>query len=177
VRGLQIESVELPDGVVVEVTDARLVPMGDVFAARQLTYTHHGRPSYRLTFEVWDGVPVCTGLVIEARDGTSIRAKDLNAIRLDNIRDDTFAVAGVWRENAPGKYARTWSRSSFRTDRKHVEHATKRRKLTPEFLERVADIHKATPTARVDAVMAAFGVSERQAKRYVAAAREKGLIN
>jgi hypothetical protein len=45
---------ELPDGGRVEVTDAAIVPMGDVFAHRQLTYSRPSegdRPACRIVFE------------------------------------------------------------------------------------------------------------------------------
>ncbi|MGA5543516.1 hypothetical protein ACPCIR_16805 [Mycobacterium sp. NPDC051198] len=174
---MQISSHELPNGVIVQVTDPTLVPMGDAYAARQITWTEAqaGKPRRQFTFEVQDGRPVCTSIVIEADDGIPVRAKDLTDVRLDNIRDDAFAVVGLWHGEGSAK-VHTWGRSSFATDRKSVEAVSKRRKLTPELLQRIAEIHRSVPTARVDAVMAAFGVSERQAKRYIAAAREKGMI-
>ena len=89
---------EMSDGAVVEVTDSKIVEMGDVFAYRKITYTHEGgpnRPSCRLMFEVRNRVPICTSAAIEAKPGIPVRAKDLRAIKLDNIRDDAFAAAGV----------------------------------------------------------------------------------
>jgi hypothetical protein len=176
---MQGMSVEMSDGAVVEVTDSKIVEMGDVFAHRKLTYTHEGgpnMPSCRLVFEVRNRVPVCMSATIEAKPGTPVRTKDLRALKLDNIRDDAFAAAGVFRANPAGGYVRIWGPASFLRDRKEVERAGTHRRVTPEFLDRVASIHKATPTARVDAVAAAFKVSDRQAKRYIKAAREEGLI-
>ncbi|TMS50964.1 hypothetical protein E0T84_21475 [Mycobacterium sp. DBP42] len=170
----------MPDGGVVEVTDPDLVPMGDVFACRKLTYTHDGgdnKPSCRIVFEVQNGVPACTSLAIESRPGTPVRAKDLTAVKLDNIRDDAFAAGGVYRSNPNGGYVRTWGPASFLRDRKETERAGRHRKMTPELLSQVAEVHKATPTARIAAVEAAFGISERQAKRYIKAAREAGLLD
>lgn len=176
-RGLEISSHELPHGVIVQVTDPTLVPMGDAYAARQITWTQvqAGRPRRQFTFEVQDGRPVCTSVVIDADGGIPVRAKDLTAVRLDNIRDNAYAVVGLWHGEGSAK-VHTWGRSSFASDRKSVEAVSKRRKLTPELLQCAAEIHRSVPTARVDAVMAAFGVSERQAKRYIAAAREEGRI-
>jgi hypothetical protein len=52
-----------------------------------------------------------------------------------------------------------------------------RRKITPEFLSRVAEIHRAAPEGgRLAAVKVAFMVNERQALRYIAAARKKGWL-
>jgi hypothetical protein len=65
--------------------------------------------------------------------------------------------------------------------RKLTERSATRRKVTPEFLSRVAEIYNSTPVtqadARVDAVVAAFGgKSKRQAWRYIAQAKREGLI-
>jgi hypothetical protein len=75
-------------------------------------------------------------------------------------------------------FVRKLGLASFRQGRKQVEGATQRRKLTPEFLGKVADIHTTAPDGgRIDAVKAAFNVEERQALRYIAQARKRGLID
>jgi hypothetical protein len=52
-----------------------------------------------------------------------------------------------------------------------------RRKITPKFLSRVAEIHQAAPEGgRLAAVKVAFMVNERQALRYIAAARKEGWL-
>ena len=161
---------ELDDGGCIEVTDMEPVAMGDVFAHRQVTYTHHGntkRPACKIIFEVRNGVPVCASIELRAADGgTHVRAKDLTAIKLDNLRDDVFAHIGVFVPNPDGGLVRKFGPGSFHKDRKRVEHATQRRKITSEFLNRVAEIHNGTPEGgRVEAVRAAFKVQERQACR------------
>lgn len=171
---------ELPEGGLIEVTDPEIVPMGDVFAHRQLTYTHEGdadRPACKLVFEVRNGVPVCASIQLGSSESEShVRAKDLNAIKLDNLRDDVYAAAGVFVRNPDGGFMRKLGR--FHQDRKRVERATQRRKITPEFLGQVAEIHKAAPErGRLAAVKAAFKVKERQALRYIDQARRKGLID
>ena len=51
-------------------------------------------------------------------------------------------------------------------------------KITPEFLSRVAEIYQAAPEGgRLEAVVAAFSVSERQAWRYISQAKQEGLTN
>jgi hypothetical protein len=174
--------VELDDGGRIEVTDMEPVPMGDVFAHRQLTYAHDGdadRPACKIVFEVRNGVPVCAGISLGSADGgTLVRAKDLTAIKLDNLRDDVFALAGVFVPNPDGGLVRKFGPGSFHKDRKRTERATQRRKITPEFLNRVAEIHNGAPEGgRVAAIKAAFKVKERQALRYIALAKQKELIN
>src|SRR5262249_21771263 len=146
------------------------------------TYTYDGdanRPACKVIFEVRNGVPVCTSIHLWSPDGGShVRAKDLNAIKLDNLRDDVFGYVGVFVPNPDGGLMRKLGPTAFLQDRKRVERATQRRKITPEFLSRVAEIHKAAPEGgRLAAVKAAFKVKERQALRYIDQARRKGLID
>jgi hypothetical protein len=173
---------ELLDGGRIEVTDMTPVPMGDVFAHRELTYTHDGdsgRPACKVVFEVCGGVPVCNSIELSVTDsGTHVRAKDLSAIKLDNLREDVFAHVGVLVPNPDGGLVRRFGPGSFHRDRKRIEHATRRRKVTPELLSRVAEIHNGAPAGgRLEAVRAAFNVSERQALRYMALAKQRGLTN
>ena len=174
--------IELDDGGRIEATDMEPVSMGDVFAYRQVTYTHDGdanRPACSIVFEVRNGVPVCANISLGSADGgTHVRAKDLTAVKLDNLRDDVFAHVGVFVPNPDGGLVHKFGPGSFHRDRKRIEHATERRKITPDFLNRVAEIHRDAPEGgRLAAVKAAFKVKERQALRYIAQAREAGLIN
>jgi hypothetical protein len=70
---------------------------------------------------------------------------------------------------------------TYRESREHVKKAVTRRrkwKITPEFLEKVAKVHvNAREGQRLAAVQTEFQVEERQALRYIAAAREARLIN
>jgi len=177
-------SYQLPDGGRIDVTDRAVVPMGDVRAYRQLTYRHGGNsahPAREIVFEVRNGVPICTRLTFVSDSQTGVRAKDLKALKLDELRDDVYAYVGVFTPNpagGPDSWMLRVGRGSYHQDRKHVERATTRRKLTPEFLERVSEIHNAAPEGgRLEAVKAAFNVLERQALRYIAAARQKGFID
>jgi hypothetical protein len=171
---------ELPDGGQVEVTDFEAVPMGDAFACRQLTYTHDGnarRAACSIVFEVRDRVPVCVSLHLGSPEGGSIvRAKDLNAIKLDDLRDDVYAAAGVVLPNPDGGFVHRIGR--VREDRKRVEQVTRRRKVTPEFLSQVAEVYNGAPVGgRIAAIRTAFVVSERQALRYKKQAEEMELID
>ncbi|BBZ74138.1 DUF6214 family protein [Mycobacterium paraseoulense] len=159
---------ELRDGQV-EVTDDTIVPIGDVYTYRQLTYTSD---TATIVFEVRGGVPGCVS--VELRSGERpILAKDLVAIKLDQLRDEAFLVVGMIIPDTEGGHD-----AIHRVARKTLDRMTSRRKITPEFLARVAEIHRAAPEGgRLAAVTAAFGASERQAWRYIAQAREAGLIN
>jgi len=177
----------LPDGGQLDVTDNKLVPMGDVRAYRQITYTHpgnHNRPACEIVFEIRHGAPACVSVFLSSADDESpVRTKDLKEIHLEKLRDDVYAYVGVWRPNpnAP-KGRRGWVHErggdSYQRDRKAVERAVqRRRRITPEFLNRVAELHNnARPGGRLDTVKAAFNVEERQALRYIRLARERGLI-
>jgi hypothetical protein len=94
------------------------------------------------------------------------------------VREFRRAIAGVFTPNPEGGWIRKIGVRSFQEDRKRVERATQRRKVTPEFLTRVAEIYSAAAAGgRIEAIRAAFDVSERQALRYIAVAKEKGLID
>lgn len=178
---------ELPEpyGGRLAVTDSELVPLGDAMAHKQLTYSRPAtdtEPAREIVFEVRNGVPQCVSFTLSALDGQSgVRAKHLNAISLEQLRDDLFAYAGIYRPNPDGGLVATRGDFSLhRRDRKAVENAVaqQRRKITPEFLQRVADIHNGAPAGtRIGAIKAAFGVEQRQAIRYKQAAQEAGLIS
>ena len=171
---------ELPDGGLLVVTDGEIVPMGDAFAYRQLTYSHDGtaaRPGVKIVFEVRKRTPVCVSIELWSSDKGGIHASDLGGIKLDNLRDDVYAYAGVFTRNPDGGWVRKLGLASFKQDRKRVELVTRRRTLTPDFWNQVAEVCKAAPErGRTKAVRAAFNVSQRQALRYVEEARKEGLI-
>jgi hypothetical protein len=171
---------ELPDGSRIEVTDPEIVPMSDAFAHRRLTYTRDGstgRPALHIVFEVRDGVPVCVDFHLSSGSEGHVRAKDLDAVNLDGLRDDVYGAAGVFVANPDGGYVRKVGLTSFQRDRNRVRRATGRRTVTPEFLRQVADVHNSTAHGgRIEAIRDAFSVSERTALRYVAQAKQEGLI-
>ncbi|MCV7090031.1 hypothetical protein [Mycobacterium interjectum] len=173
---------ELPDGGMVNIEDAELVPMGDVYAYRRLTYTHRGdgeRPACQVTFEVRDGVPVCTYFALSAiADESAVRPRYLKEFPLDAVRNDMYGYVGVFTREPGGGLVSKLGRASRERTRGQVEQAAKRRKVTPELLKKVASVHRAAgPGARIDAVRGAFTVSTRTALRYIAAAKEMGLID
>lgn len=161
---------ELPEGGKVEVTDEQLVPMGDTFAYRQVTYRSE---TVEAVFEVRKGAPGCVSVKLTGDGQNPIRTKDLVAINLDQLREDAFAVTGVLMPDSEGGHELT-----HQSARPTLDRAASRRKLTPDRLEKIAQVYNDAPAgARTAAVRAAFTVSERQALRYTKLAREKGLIN
>jgi hypothetical protein len=173
---------ELADGSRIEVTDPKIVPMGDVFAYRQITYSYEGGaewPAFKIIFEVHNGTPVCISINLAASGSERyIRAKDLNTLKLDDLRDEVYAYAGLFVPNPDGPgWIRKFGPASVKQDLKRVQNVTRRRKVTPELLSQVAEVHQAAPErGRLEAVKAAFCVSERQALRYIGQAKQRGLI-
>jgi hypothetical protein len=167
---------ELGDGHV-EVTDETLVPMGTAYTFRQLTYRAEG---LRVVFEVNDdGVPGCVSISLQARH-RPIRQKDLASIKLDQLRDNCFLVVGMIippsAEDAHDSFA-VGGDQAYKIIRRNINRATSRRKVTPQFLRQVAKVYRgAVDGDRAESVSAAFGVTERQAWRYIAQAKESGYI-
>jgi hypothetical protein len=177
--------VVLPNGGRIDPTDPELVPLGDGdLAPRQLTYSHPGdakSPPCEIVFEVRGGAPVCTSLHLWSDDERQVRAKDLSAIKLDNLRDDVYAMRRYARgPDGAIEHLINWPGSpAYRRDRKRVEQAGSRRQvITAQLLSRVAQVHQGAPEGgRLAAVESAFNVQERQALRYIAAAKKAGLID
>jgi hypothetical protein len=145
--------------------------MGDAFAYRQVTYT---AATCKIVFEVRDGVPGCVRIELVADAESFIRAKDLTSLRLDDLRLDAYALTGV-TQTEDGRFVH---RMNYRQDRKRLERTKTRRKVTPDLLRKVASVHNETPEGgRIEAIKAAFSVSDRQALRYTALARQEGLIS
>jgi len=149
--------------------------MGDGGAFEHVTYRRGG---VEIVFEVRDRVPVCTKVLLTPDPDTRepLRAKDLTAIRLDDIREDVYAAVGVFKGNPTDGWVHEGGRESARRDRRKVREAVKRRTITTVLLQQVAATHAAAAGAKVAAVADAFGVDKRTAHRYIAAAREKGLM-
>jgi hypothetical protein len=166
--------IEGDDGAIVatvQVTDRTVVPMGDGYAYRQITYA---ASNYTLTFEVRDGSPGCVKVEVAASVGSPLRSRDLAAIKIDELCIEAFALTGVTKTE-DGRFVHLLN---YRRDRQRVEQVKTRRTMTPDFIARVAQIHNTTPPgSRIAAIRAAFSVAERQALRYVAQARKEGLIH
>lgn len=163
---------ELSDGGTVEVTDDTPVPMGEAFTHRQLTYRTEG---CEIVFEVHHETPGAVSVKLHGND--FVRPKDLAAIRLDRIRDEAFTAVGLLIPDPEGGHD-----APHRFVRKVLNQATSRRRITHDLLSEVAQIYSddAFDGGRAEAIQAIctkFRVTERQAWRYVAQAKERGLID
>jgi hypothetical protein len=182
--------VVLPDGGELEESmRADIEPVGDHGLPSPVVYRHpggKGQPGLELTLEVWNGVPICAGVRITAKpdDKVHIRAKDIKlvATQLENSIEYWMSYLAYEPDDhaKPGRRAwkRTHSLSARRAAVKTVRSARKevRRKMTDDLLQKVADTHNKVPTARIEAVARAFGVSHRTAQRYIENARKAGLL-
>ncbi len=181
---LIIYTTELPGGGTVEVTDRAFVPFGNkgLYTHRELTYRHPGdvtRLPHTVVFQTGDaGIPVCASVRVDADGGTGVMTKHLKALRLEEIRADVFAFAGLYTRTPQGDYMRRLGRAEFETNRGAVAKVGSRRRMTPHLLAQIASIHNgATPGGKIAAVKNAFHVERRQALRYISAARDAGLIS
>jgi hypothetical protein len=159
-----------------------------VFAG--LRYHHpgdEGQPALEMAVEVRDGAPVCTEIRLIADDSSQVRVKDLRMIA-GTLEDhlENIAAASVW-ERAPG--AKWWGQGTpaFREDRERLARSqrklvqTARRtahaRVSPEAIATAADLYRAAQGNRLKAIEDGLGVSQRTAARYVAKAREAGLLD
>jgi hypothetical protein len=129
-------------------------------------------PRCRIVFEVRDRVPVCASLDLSSSEnGSFFRAKHLAAIKLDDLRDDVYAAAGVLSEI---RRAVTCVRLVIRP----FDGIVSAWKLSPEFLSQVAEVYNGAPVGgRIAAIKAAFVVSDRQALRYKKQVEEMRLLH
>jgi hypothetical protein len=123
-------------------------------------------PIRKLKVEVRQGIPECTEIHLAARpEGRGLRPSDLEAIDLTNWIEDILWECA--RQETPDGFV---SVAGERNSRKAILHARKaaRRKVTPELLQRVADLYKTHINAKpIEAVREEFDVSYRTAARYV----------
>jgi hypothetical protein len=151
-----------------------------------VTYRTDGtetEPSVEFRFEVWDGIPVCTKVEIEAKPHARVDIRSMHikaaARRLEDDLHHVLAYIAFERDDDPASDTEWVGRVGARTGmRKIIESArrTVRRKITPEFLQRVAKTYCAASESGVEAVKAVYGVDTRQAWRYISKAREAGLL-
>lgn len=143
-----------------------------------------GQPGYEYTFEVWDGVPVCTEVKLTAKpaERVHVRAKDLKAVA-GRIEDDLHRLLPylVWERNPHGRgFVRRsgdWRRPDTRKAVESARGTTRRKMAQPGFLQSVADTYKAASGPGVEAVATVFEVQTRQAWRYIEKARKGGFLD
>jgi len=119
--------------------------------------------------------PNATGAVLASRQMPPAR-KGSNP---SPVSIEAATATGVPNPAAPGQWMQRIGRGSQEENRRQVKRATTRRNITQEFLKQAAEIHNSAPAGRrMHDLQAAYpGVTERQLRRYIAAAREKGFIN
>lgn len=123
-------------------------------------------PIRKLKIEIRRGSPECTEINLAARpEGRCLRPSDLEAIELENWIDDIVSEC-TWHVTPDGFI----SRPGEQRGRDAIRQARKagRRKVTPELLQRVAELYRThIDNHPIDAVSDEFDVSYRTAARYV----------
>ncbi len=126
------------------------------------------------------GAPMCNAIRIERNPkrpsltGTELRRLPLR----DLVNAAVGQVAVVPKEVAAGTYEGSPATvdEAFEISRQ-ADRAKRRRTMTDEHLEAVAQVYRATGGDRPrDAVMEAFQVSPAMASRYIKLARERGFL-
>lgn len=139
------------------------------------------QPAWTISFELREGVPVCTEVVVSANPGgREVRSTDLRSIRLEDYLEGTFVNVAMRRwvdEEGVTHLQRDFG--SWRDTVRQVRGARRdaRRKVTDELLEEVAKVYRdnidSSPT---QAVSDRLGVAERTARLYVRRARDAGFL-
>lgn len=160
-----------------------MVAVGDRMAPRLIEVTFpgvEGQPGLRMTVDSSSGVPRCTSVHIDATDGgRAVRTTDVRAVAVDDWLEaivPAFLSSEVDRQE--GSYTISVSAEHEADARRALRQVRRadRRRMTPEFLARVAEVYLSDDLRPVEAVERRFGVSERTAYRYTELARDKGLL-
>jgi hypothetical protein len=140
------------------------------------------QPEVCAKVEIRDGAPACTALSFTSREGQrEVRQADLRTVEISALVNDlvagfTFRVDPSTREvDMP-----IVDSDAFHRARRFIERQRRGpglRDITPELLERVAEIYRANiDHAPTQAVGRAFNVRSRMASEYVQRARAQGLL-
>jgi len=160
-----------------------IVPVGEHGMPKVVTVSHPGgglEPLLRLEIQVWNGTPVCSKveLIGKSEAGAQVRVKHLKTLAgvLEDLVEQVCVNLGFDRNGDTGwTTAFPLAVETQRSRRRAVSGS--RRKITRQFLERVAAVYRDAEAPRLDAVAVEFDCSERSAARYVAKAREAGLLD
>lgn len=164
------------------------VVVGDRYLPSRIDVTFPGgsdspQPALEFTIEVVREVPMVTRVELKTREGgRGVQPGDLDAIRrrLNDWTEDI--VAGSMMEVVLNEGGKLHVVDRVNADRDNIKatramQASARRKITPEFLSRVVEVHRQhRDEGGVEAVAAAFGTSYRSAARWVQKARQEGLL-
>jgi hypothetical protein len=145
-----------------------------------------GQPRLTMTIDSSSGVPRCTDLRIESVEGgREVRTKDLRAVEVDNWIETIvpLTTAQVVSEGDGGqvnavRFVPDSDSADFKAARATLRQARRvgRRKVNDDLLRRVAEVYKGEELRPAEAVQLAFGVAARTAFRYIAEARNRGLL-
>ncbi len=170
----------------IEFDTSEVVRVGDHHAPARLNVHLEGgldEPAVDLVIETTGGVPQCVDVQFHAKPDRGVRGEDLRALAVDRwlravvpfVAERVTVTEGgrVVVSMGPGDpLAFDEAVQALRAARKG-----KRRRLTPEDLDRVAQTHQSAPSGdRTRTVATTFYVSTRTAERYVQQAREAGLL-
>ncbi len=181
----------LPDGGVL-IYGEEMAEVGDRGIPRHVLYRHPGdkrRPALEVAIEVRDGIPVITEVRVRADidNGVQIRAKDIKigVVALDNSLTQWLSELTYRRGAERPDGSRPWWRyDQVPPDERKAAIRTigrargqLRRRMTDEMLTRIAETYRTAAPPRHEAIAVAFDVSDRTAQRYIAHARQAGLID
>jgi hypothetical protein len=116
--------------------------------------------------------------------GREVRSSDLRGVEVEALIEaivPLFTLDGAWHEDGSFEgveYLADSDSEHFRKARRAVQQVRRsaRRRVTPELLGKVAEVYRDNPERPAESVELAFGVSARTAFRYIAEARERGLL-
>lgn len=166
-------------------TSAEDVRVGDRLLPRSVTIERKpvaDEPGVEIDLAVVDGIPTCVRAAISSTASRGVLQVDLLSLNLTEIISDVFAAFSMTviggSENGP--FWVVADASAGKDDRraaKKLINSKRRRKITPELLQQVAQVYKDNfddnPT---DAVRRVFGVETRMASQYVRKARDAGYL-
>jgi hypothetical protein len=181
----------LPDGGVL-IYGPEMAEVGDRGIPTHVLYRHPGdkrRPALEVAIEVRDGIPIITAVRVDAEPdrGVHIRAKDIRIgmVALDSSLTYWLSELTYRRGAERPDGRRPWWRydqvppderkAAIRTIRR--ARGQLRRRMTDEMLARIAETYATATPPRHEAIAVVFDVSPRTAQRYIAHARQAGLIN
>lgn len=111
------------------------------------------------------------------KNGTTLPVGPAELRKIAKVLDREVAeLVAMWSpryEDEHGPYTRTSERQRIV---RAAETGAARRTLTPEHLQRVADVYRRNPDAPRQAVAAQWGVSPDNASKWICAAREQGYL-
>jgi hypothetical protein len=159
----------------VQVGDRRRVPREILVQIRGGTKV----PDLAMKIEVREGIPRWTEVTLRScPDGPEIRDKHLAAIRLGHWLNEVVAACSLGLSGEDG-HGTVWSKpveddSAVGDIRRAVP--GRPRTVTPELLQKVAEIYRQHFDKPTEAVRRSFGVSHRTTARYVKQARAAGHL-